>query len=60
MGGAWLKEYQKRLGFEAGFDRTYTSRIESGINSPPIRMVVKLAARARGRGGGVKGYRHGF
>lgn len=34
---------QERLGFEAGYDRTYISLIERGINSPTIRTVVKLA-----------------
>jgi DNA-binding XRE family transcriptional regulator len=34
---------QEQLGFEAGFDRTYISLIERGINSPTIRTVVKLA-----------------
>jgi transcriptional regulator with XRE-family HTH domain len=34
---------QERLGLEAGFDRTYISLIERGINSPTIRTVVKLA-----------------
>ena len=28
---------------DAGFDRTYISLIERGINSPTIRTVVKLA-----------------
>ena len=35
---------QERLGLDAGFDRTYISLIERGINSPTIRTVVKLAA----------------
>jgi len=34
---------QERLGLDAGFDRTYISLIERGINSPTIRTVVKLA-----------------
>ncbi len=34
---------QERLGFEAGFDRTYISLIERGINSPTIRTLVRLA-----------------
>ena len=34
---------QEALGLEAGFDRTYISLIERGINSPTIRTVVKLA-----------------
>jgi len=35
---------QEQLGFDAGFDRTYISLIERGINSPTIRTVVRLAA----------------
>ncbi len=35
---------QERLGLDAGFDRTYISLIERGINSPTIRTVVKLAS----------------
>src|ERR1700722_10761083 len=35
---------QERLGLDAGFDRTYISLIERGINSPTIRTVVRLAA----------------
>jgi DNA-binding XRE family transcriptional regulator len=35
---------QEKLGFDAGFDRTYISLIERGINSPTIRTVVKLAS----------------
>ena len=34
---------QEQLGLDAGFDRTYISLIERGINSPTIRTVVKLA-----------------
>jgi transcriptional regulator with XRE-family HTH domain len=34
---------QERLRLDAGFDRTYISLIERGINSPTIRTVVKLA-----------------
>ena len=34
---------QEQLGLIAGFDRTYISLIERGINSPTIRTVVKLA-----------------
>jgi len=34
---------QEQLAFDAGFDRTYISLIERGINSPTIRTVVKLA-----------------
>jgi transcriptional regulator with XRE-family HTH domain len=34
---------QEKLGLDAGFDRTYISLIERGINSPTIRTVVKLA-----------------
>jgi transcriptional regulator with XRE-family HTH domain len=35
---------QEQLGLDAGFDRTYISLVERGINSPTIRTVVKLAA----------------
>ena len=35
---------QEKLGLDAGFDRTYISLIERGINSPTIRTVVKLAS----------------
>jgi len=34
---------QEKLGLDAGFDRTYISLIEQGINSPTIRTVVRLA-----------------
>jgi transcriptional regulator with XRE-family HTH domain len=34
---------QEQLGLDAGFDRTYISLVERGINSPTIRTVVKLA-----------------
>ena len=34
---------QERLALEGGFDRTYISLIERGINSPTIRVVVGLA-----------------
>jgi transcriptional regulator with XRE-family HTH domain len=34
---------QERLALEGGFDRTYISLIERGINSPTIRMVVRIA-----------------
>ena len=34
---------QEQLGLIAGFDWTYISLIERGINSPTIRTVVKLA-----------------
>jgi len=34
---------QERLALEGGFDRTYISLIERGINSPSIRMVVGIA-----------------
>ena len=34
---------QERLALEGGFDRTYISLIERGINSPTIRMVVGIA-----------------
>jgi transcriptional regulator with XRE-family HTH domain len=32
------------LALESGFDRTYISLIERGINSPSIRVVVGIAA----------------
>jgi transcriptional regulator with XRE-family HTH domain len=35
---------QERLALEGGFDRTYISLIERGINSPTIRVVVGIAA----------------
>jgi transcriptional regulator with XRE-family HTH domain len=35
---------QERLALEGGFDRTYISLIERGINSPTIRMLVGIAA----------------
>ena len=35
---------QERLALEAGFDRTYISLIERGINSPTIRKLVGIAA----------------
>jgi DNA-binding XRE family transcriptional regulator len=35
---------QERLALEGGFDRTYISLIERGINSPTIRKVVGIAA----------------
>jgi transcriptional regulator with XRE-family HTH domain len=35
---------QERLALEGGFDRTYISLIERGINSPTIRIVVGIAA----------------
>jgi transcriptional regulator with XRE-family HTH domain len=34
---------QERLALEGGFDCTYISLIERGINSPTIRMVVRIA-----------------
>jgi transcriptional regulator with XRE-family HTH domain len=34
---------QERLALEAGYDRTYISLIERGINSPTIRIVVGIA-----------------
>jgi transcriptional regulator with XRE-family HTH domain len=34
---------QERLALEGGFDRTYISLIERGINSPTIRMLVRIA-----------------
>jgi transcriptional regulator with XRE-family HTH domain len=38
------KVSQERLALEGGFDRTYISLIERGINSPTIRIVVRIAA----------------
>ncbi len=35
---------QEQLALEGGFDRTYISLIERGINSPTIRIVVGIAA----------------
>jgi DNA-binding XRE family transcriptional regulator len=35
---------QERLALEGGFDRTYVSLIERGINSPTIRVLVGMAA----------------
>lgn len=35
---------QERLALESGLDRTYISLIERGINSPSIRVVVKIAS----------------
>jgi transcriptional regulator with XRE-family HTH domain len=34
---------QERLALDSGLDRTYISLIERGINSPSIRVVVKIA-----------------
>jgi len=34
---------QEKLADDGGFDRTFISLIERGINSPSIRTVVKLA-----------------
>jgi transcriptional regulator with XRE-family HTH domain len=34
---------QEALGFESGFDRTYISLLERGVQSPTLRTVVKLA-----------------
>jgi transcriptional regulator with XRE-family HTH domain len=34
---------QELLALEGGFDRTYISLIERGINSPSIRIVVGIA-----------------
>ena len=31
------------MALEAGFDRTYISLIERGINSPTVRVVVRIA-----------------
>ena len=35
---------QEQLALLGGFDRTYISLIERGINSPTIRIVVGIAA----------------
>ena len=35
---------QERLALEGGFDRTYISLIERGINSPTILVLVGIAA----------------
>ena len=35
---------QERLALDCGLDRTYISLIERGINSPSIRVVVRIAA----------------
>jgi transcriptional regulator with XRE-family HTH domain len=35
---------QERLALDGGFDRTYISLIERGINSPTIRVLVGIAA----------------
>jgi len=35
---------QEQLGLDAGFDRTFISLIERGMQSPSIRTVVRLAA----------------
>jgi len=35
---------QERLALDGGFDRTYISLVERGINSPRIRFVVGVAA----------------
>jgi transcriptional regulator with XRE-family HTH domain len=34
---------QERLALDCGLDRSYISLIERGINSPSIRVVVKIA-----------------
>jgi len=34
---------QERLALDCGLDRTYISLIERGINSPSIRVVVRIA-----------------
>ena len=34
---------QEQLALESGFDRTYISLIERGINSPTVRAVVRIA-----------------
>jgi transcriptional regulator with XRE-family HTH domain len=35
---------QEQLALDSALDRTYISLIERGINSPSIRVVVKIAA----------------
>jgi len=35
---------QERLALDSGLDRTYISLIERGLNSPSIRVVVRIAA----------------
>jgi transcriptional regulator with XRE-family HTH domain len=40
---------QERLALEGGFDRTYISLIERGINSPTIRKLVGIAAVLKSR-----------
>jgi transcriptional regulator with XRE-family HTH domain len=35
---------QEQLALDSGLDRTYISLIERGINSPSIRVVVRIAA----------------
>ncbi len=35
---------QERLGLDAGFDRTYISLLERGVQSPTVRTLVRLAA----------------
>jgi transcriptional regulator with XRE-family HTH domain len=34
---------QEQLGLQAGFDRTYISLIERGLQSPTLRTLFKLA-----------------
>jgi transcriptional regulator with XRE-family HTH domain len=34
---------QEQLGLDAGFDRTFISLIERGMQSPSVRTVVRLA-----------------
>ena len=34
---------QEQLALESGFDRTYISLLERGVQSPTLRTVVKLA-----------------
>jgi transcriptional regulator with XRE-family HTH domain len=40
---------QERLALEGGFDRTYISLIERGINSPTIRKLVGSTAVLKSR-----------
>jgi transcriptional regulator with XRE-family HTH domain len=34
---------QEQLGFDAGFDRTYISLLERGIQSPTLRTLFRLS-----------------
>ena len=41
------KMSQEQLALESGFDRTYISLLERGVQSPTLRTVVKLAELLR-------------